>query len=103
MDSSRGMGMRSANKECKWDQEERLRKLRLAEDAQDQESDPEIRNFAPEGQGANTWDLVATTCMARIIPLHIDTDITDNLEPEEPHSVYDASVLSAPSLHYGTI
>ena len=38
-----------------------------------------------------------------MIPSHIDTDVTDNSEPEEPHSAYDASVLSASSLHYGTI
>ena len=95
--------MRGANEERKWDQEERLRKLRLVEDAQDQESDPEIRNFAAQGQGVDTWDSVATPHMARIIPLHIDTDLTDDLELEEPHSVYDASVSLAPSLHYGTI
>ena len=39
------MGVRGANEECKQDQEERLRKLRLVEDAQAQESDLEIRNL----------------------------------------------------------
>ena len=78
-----------------------LRKLRLTEDAQDQESDPEIRNFTP--QGVDTWDLVATPCMARMIPLHIDMDITDDSEPEELHAAYNASISSASSLHYGTI
>ena len=38
-----------------------------------------------------------------MIPLHIDTDITDDSEPEEPHSAYDASVSLASSSHYGTI
>ena len=38
-----------------------------------------------------------------MIPSHIDMDITDDSEPEEPHSAYDASVSSASSSHYGTI
>ena len=54
-------------------------------------------------EGLNTWDSVATPCMVRMIPLHIDTDIMDDSELEEPHSVYDASVLLALSSHYGTI
>ena len=103
MDGSRGMGARGANEERKWDREERLRMLRLAEDAQDQESDLEIRNFAPQGQGVDTWDSVATPHMARMIPLHIDMDVMDNSEPEEPHSAYNASISSALSSHYRTI
>ena len=102
-DSLRGMGARGANEEPKQDQEERLRKLRLAEDAQDQESDPDIRNFAPQGQGVDTLDLVATPRMARMIPSRIDTDIMDDSKPEEPHSVYEPSILLALSSHYGTI
>ena len=97
------MGARGANEERKQDQEERLRKLRLAEDAQDQESDLDIRNFAPQGQGVDTSDLVATPRMARMIPLHIDTDIMDDSKLEEPHSVYEPSILLALSSHYGTI
>ena len=73
------------------------------EDAQDQESDLEIRNFAPQGQGVDIWDSVATPHMARMIPSCIDMDITDDLEPEELHSVYDASISLASSLHYRTI
>ena len=38
-----------------------------------------------------------------MIPSHIDTDVTDDSEPEAPHSAYNASVLSASSSHYGTI
>ena len=91
------------DEERKRDREERLRRLRLAEDAQDQESGPEIRNFAPQGQGIDTWDSVATPRMARMIPSRIDTNVTDDSEPEEPHSAYDASVSSASSSHYGTI
>ena len=41
--------------------------------------------------------------MVRMIPSHIDMDVTDNSEPEELHSAYDASVSSASSSHYGTI
>ena len=41
--------------------------------------------------------------MARMIPSHIDMDGTDDSEPDELHSVYDASVSSASSSHYGTI
>ena len=41
--------------------------------------------------------------MARMIPSHIDTDGTDDSEPDKLHSAYDASVSSASSLHYGTI
>ena len=38
-----------------------------------------------------------------MIPSHIDMDVTDDSEPEEPHSAYNASVSSASSLHYRTI
>ena len=38
-----------------------------------------------------------------MIPSHIDMDVTDDSEPEEPHSAYDASVSSALSLLYRTI
>ena len=38
-----------------------------------------------------------------MIPSHIDMDVMDDSELEEPHSAYDASVSSASSLHYGTI
>ena len=38
-----------------------------------------------------------------MIPSHIDMDITDDSEPEEPHSAYDASVSLASSSHYRTI
>ena len=89
--------------ERKRDREERIKKLRLAENAQDQESDREIRNFAPPGQGVDSWDSVATPRMGRMIPPRIDTDVTLDSEPEEPHSAYDASVSSATSSHYGTI
>ena len=41
--------------------------------------------------------------MARMIPSHIDMDVMDDLEPEEPHSAYNASVSSALSSHYRTI
>ena len=54
-------------------------------------------------EGLNTWDLVATPCVVRMIPLCIDTDIMDDSELEELHSVYNASILLALSLHYGTI
>ena len=41
--------------------------------------------------------------MVRMIPSHIDMDIMDDLEPEELHSAYDASISSALSSHYRTI
>ncbi|KAF8530911.1 hypothetical protein JB92DRAFT_2854272 [Gautieria morchelliformis] len=93
--------------ERKRDCEERLRKLRLLEDAQGQDrgqdSDQEVRDFAPHGQGADAWDSVATPRMARQIPPPINTDVTLGSEPEAPQSAYDASVSSATSSHFGPI
>lgn len=96
------------DEERKRDREERLKKLRLGEDALDQESDHEIRDFAPQGQGVDAWDSVATPRMPRKAPPPpINTDITPDLEREEPHSAYDASVSSATSSrsasYFGTI
>ena len=41
--------------------------------------------------------------MVRMIPLRIDMDVTDDLEPEELHSAYDPSVSLALSSHNRTI
>jgi hypothetical protein len=87
----------------KRDREERLRKLRLVEDAQDQAKDQEIRDFAPQGQGADAWDSVGTPRMTRKIPPPISTDLPFDSDREAPQSAYDASVSSATSSHFDPI
>ena len=85
------------DEERKREREERLRKLRLANDAPDQDSDREIRDFAPQGHGVDAWDSVPTPHLARRVPSPIDTDVTLESEREETYSGYDASVSSATS------